>query len=130
MSTHDRCSHDVLVERHKLVLKSDKRSKKESCVYQLTNASRCHHCDRKLESGEVAKLVNKDDEREVLCTDCAGLDEFTFLPKGNAKETRLAKKYSEQHFIVLKWSALWKTYERQGLYVAKEALARARHELE
>lgn len=50
------------------------------------------------------------------------------LRSGNAQVTRLAKKYSTKHFIVLKWSEIWKTYERQGLLVEPDALKRARDE--
>lgn len=75
------------------------------------------------------QLANKsEDEREVFCRKCAGLEEMEVLRSGNAQITRLAKKYSSRHFVVLKWSELWKTYERQGLLVETDALKQAREE--
>jgi hypothetical protein len=71
---------------------------------------------------DIVKLKNSGDESEVLCSPCAGLELFALVPKGNAKVTRLAKKYSKIHYSVVKWSALWKSYERIGILAEKSAL--------
>lgn len=103
--------------------------KKAPAVYQIVRASRCYSCDAKQEVGSLVKLNNVDDEREVLCSKCAGLDTLEFLPSRDARLTQLAKKHSKQNYVVKKWSELWKCYERQGLLLEKEAIERARAEL-
>ncbi len=83
----------------------------------------------KLVVDDIVKLNTKnDEEKEVLCRKCAGLDGLEILRSGNAQITRLAKKYSTQHYVILKWSELWKTYERQGLLVEADALSRAKQD--
>jgi len=100
-----------------------------NAVFALSRASRCHGCDAKLPVDEIVKLNSKSkDETEVFCRKCAGLEDFEILRSGNAQVTRLAKKYSKEHFVIMKWSELWKTYERQGLLVQPDALERAREE--
>ena len=103
--------------------------KKPPMVYILTNASRCYACDRRLPQGEVIKLKSGQDEREVLCLKCAGLGDFVVIPGGNAKLTRLAAKYSPAHHVIMKWSELWKCYERQGLLAEPDAVKQAKTEL-
>jgi hypothetical protein len=97
-------------------------------VYSLSTQSRCYACDSKLPPGAIVKLQNSKDEREVLCQNCAGLNNFIQLPAGNAKLSRLAPKYSPTYYVILKWSQLWKCYERQGLLIEKSALARLEQE--
>lgn len=100
-----------------------------NALFALTRPSRCHGCDSKLNVDEIVRLNTKDnEEKEVFCLTCSGLSGMEVLRSGNAQVTRLAKKYSTKHFIVLKWSEIWKTYERQGLLVEPDALKRARDE--
>lgn len=101
---------------------------KDPIVYALSRTSRCYNCDSKLIVNEIVTFKDNEDEREVLCCKCAGLNELELLPGGNAKVTRLAKKYSKQRYVVMKWSELWKCYERQGLLLEKQAIAQARQE--
>lgn len=101
---------------------------KDPVVYQLNKASRCYNCDARLEKNALACLQEGKDETEVLCGKCADLDGLEVLPGGNAKVTRLAKKYSKARYVVLKWSELWKCYERQGLLLEPEAIKKAREE--
>lgn len=100
-------------------------NKNENNLYALTRASRCHNCDQRLETGAIVQLVHKEDDREVLCEKCAGLGAMEFLPSGNAKITTIAKKKSTKTFVVLRWSELWKTYERQGIVVDTSAIDEA-----
>lgn len=100
----------------------------EEVVFALSRASRCHGCDTKLEKGEIVKLTRHEDEKEAFCQKCAGLVGFELVPSGNAKITRLAKKYSSPYFIVMRWSELWKCYERQGLLAQNAAVAQAKAE--
>lgn len=53
-----------------------------------------------------------------------------YLEAGDAKLTRRAKAGSRTWAVVLRWSKHRKQYERQGLLVEREALAKARAELE
>lgn len=101
---------------------------KDSFVYALSKPSRCYGCDTRLLENEIVQLRDTNDEREVLCKRCAGLDNLRILPSGNAKMTRLAKRYSKKVFVILKWSELWKTYERQGLLLEAEAIKLAEKE--
>jgi hypothetical protein len=102
--------------------------KKDPVVYELSKASRCYNCDSKLAVGDIVKLKGNDEEREVLCKRCAGLEDLEKLPSGNAVLTRLASKYSSVRFVVMRWSELWKCYERQGVLLERPALERARQE--
>lgn len=98
-------------------------------AYLLSKSSRCYRCDKKLEKGNVAQLINASEDREVLCAQCAEIDNLEILPKGNAKLTRLASKYSKTKYSLLQWSELWKTYERQGVLLEPEAIKQARANL-
>lgn len=60
-----------------------------------------------------------------LCLRCAGLDHLVFLPAGDAGLTRRARKASELAAVVVHFSRTRKRYERQGLLVEADALARA-----
>lgn len=104
------------------------KAKKET-VYELSRPSRCHNCDTRLAAGQIVKLENRDDDREALCQKCAGLNDFEMVATGNAQLTRLASKYSAECYVIMKWSELWKCYERKGIMVTKEALVRAKSEL-
>jgi len=97
-------------------------------VFALSRQSRCYGCDKKLLVDDIVRLKESRDEKEVLCSACADLASFALVPKGNAKMTRLAKKYSKVSYAVVKWSELWKCYERVGILVEKEALAQASSE--
>lgn len=98
-------------------------------VYSLSRLSRCYSCDSRLEAGQLVKIEQGKDEREVLCKTCAGLAEFRVIPAGDARVTRLAKKYASQVFVIMKWSDLWKCHERQGLLVDSDAVAQVEKEL-
>lgn len=102
-------------------------SKKQA--YLLSRQARCYNCDRQLGINEIVKLEHDSEERELLCAKCAGLHTLTVLKKGNAKLTRLASKYSKVKYTLLKWSELWKAYERQGLLLEPDAVKKAQEEL-
>src|SRR5579883_737746 len=101
--------------------KSGTRGDKDA-VFALSRPSRCFGCDSKLLVDDIVRLEEKPDEKEVYCLKCSGLEDFEVLKAGNAQITRLAKKHSSRHFVILKWSELWKTYERFGLLVERQAL--------
>jgi hypothetical protein len=63
-----------------------------------------------------------------LCLTCADLDQLVFLPAGDTALTRRARKHSPLAAVVVRFSRARKRYERQGLLVAQEAIARAEDE--
>jgi len=87
--------------------------------------STCGECREQLGRQAWIMLAGEDG---ALCLACADLDYLAFLPTGDAALTRRAKKHSRLHAVVLKWSRARKRYERQGLLVEEEALARAEAE--
>lgn len=108
---------------------TDDKKSHANAVFALSRPSRCYGCDAKLLADEIVKLNEKDnDETEVFCRKCAGLADLEILRSGNAQVTRLAKKYSKRHFVIMKWSEIWKAYERQGLLVEPDALKQAKQE--
>ena len=94
-------------------------------VYSLSRASRCSGCDKKLQLGEIVKLQKAEEDREALCRSCSKLDDFELIVKGNAKITRLAAKHSKVSYVVMKWSEVWKTYERLGILAEPAAVDKA-----
>ncbi len=102
--------------------------KSKNFVFSLSRASRCHACDKKLLPGQLVKLEQTQDEKEALCSACAKLDQLELVLKGNAKISRLASKHSAESFIVMKWSDMWKCYERIGILVTTEAVDQAQKE--
>jgi len=108
---------------------ASKPSKRPPKAYLLLKPSRCYQCDTAQASGSLVKLQDNQDEREVLCRQCAGLQDWSLLPAGNAAATRLGAKYCTDHYVVVRWSELWKCYERQGLLVQPGILERIEGEL-
>jgi len=94
-------------------------------VFISNRDSVCDECHEQL--GRKAWLLLTR-ERGALCLACADLDHLAFLPSGDAALTRRAKKHSRLYAVVLKWSRARRRYERQGLLVAEEALAKAEEE--
>jgi hypothetical protein len=109
---------------------ASKPRRKAPTVYSLSKASRCYNCDKKQDVGAIVKLQRAGEEdQELLCRDCSGLGLFVVLPAGNAAATKLAAKYASEHYIIMKWSELWKCYERQGLLIEPATAARLEQEL-
>jgi len=104
---------------------SKKEKASKEVVYSLSRASRCSNCDKKLAVGEIVKLQKAEEDREALCRTCSNLDNHELIGKGNAKITRLAAKYSEVSYVVMKWSEVWKTYERLGILAEPQAVDKA-----
>ena len=94
-------------------------------VFITSRDSTCEECKEDLGRSAWILLAG---ERGALCLACAELEHLPFLPSGNAALTRRAKKHSRRYAVVLKWSRARKRYERQGLLVEEEALARAEAE--
>ena len=94
-------------------------------VFISNRDSTCEECQEEL--GRHAWILLAG-ERGALCLACAELEHLPFLASGNAALTRRARKHSRRHAVVLKWSQARKRYERQGLLVEEEALAKAEAE--
>ena len=94
-------------------------------VFISSRESTCDECGENL--GRKAWITLLGD-RGALCLACADLEHLVFLPSGDAALTRRARKYSTLAAVVLKWSSARRRYERQGLLVETEALARAEGE--
>lgn len=63
-----------------------------------------------------------------LCLACADLDHLVFLTAGDAALTRRASRSSRLWAVVVRFSRARRRYERQGILVEEEALARAEQE--
>ena len=102
-----------------------KRRKTDLKVFISNRESKCDECGEKL--GRQAWIVLMGD-KGAACLTCADLDHLVFLPSGDAALTRRSRKHSRLFALVLKWSRTRKRYERQGLVVEEEALAKAEAE--
>jgi hypothetical protein len=104
----------------------EKLSKAPDLVtYELvSNESRCSECQAELFRGNLLFL----EKGQPLCLSCADLDHLAFLPRGDAALSRRARRYSPLSAIVVRFSRARKRYERQGILVTPEALARAEQE--
>jgi hypothetical protein len=91
-------------------------------VFITAAESTCGECANSLGRHAWITLAG---ERGALCLACADLDHLVFLPTGDAALTRRARKHSALSAVVLKWSRARKRYERQGLLVQEDAVARA-----
>ena len=65
-------------------------------------------------------LLMQDDEPH--CMRCVQLDHLVFLPAGDARRTRRARRASTLTAVVVRFSRTRKRYERQGLLVEPDAL--------
>jgi hypothetical protein len=97
----------------------------ELVVFELVSpTSTCRDCGAEIWKGSFIYL----DRGEPLCLSCADLDHLEFLPSGNTALTRRAKKYSPLSAVVVRFSRARKRYERQGILVRSEAIAKAESE--
>lgn len=93
-------------------------------VFQIVRDSTCAECGEELFKGRMLRL-----ERErPLCLTCADLAHLAYLPSGDAAITRRASKYSKLRAVVVRFSRTRNRYERQGVLVEEEAIARAETE--
>jgi hypothetical protein len=91
-------------------------------VFITSRKSTCTECGEELGPRALITLVK---DTEALCLECADLDHLVFLPSGITALTRMAKKSSKLHAVVLRWARKRRRYERQGLLVEEAALERA-----
>jgi hypothetical protein len=96
----------------------------EIVIFWIIRDSVCAECSEALGKGRFLRL---EDERP-LCLACADLDHLVFLARGDAALTRRASRYSTLRAVVVRFSRSRKRYERQGVLVEEQALARAEQE--
>ena len=93
-------------------------------VFQIARASKCSECGTEIEQGDLLTMEGT----QALCMACAGLSELEFLPAGDTALTRRATKYSPRTAVVVRLSRSRQRYERQGILVEPQAIARAESE--
>jgi hypothetical protein len=94
-------------------------------VFISSREGKCEECKQML--GRSAWVCLRG-ERGALCLSCADLDHLVFLPAGDTALTRRARKHSTLSAVVLKWNHTRKRYERQGLLIEEDGLAKAESE--
>ena len=100
------------------------RQRGEIVVFWIIRDSVCVECGEELGKGRFLRL----EAERPLCLACADLDQLVFLERGDAALTRRASRYSMLRAVVVRFSRSRKRYERQGVLVEEQALARAERE--
>ncbi len=88
-------------------------------IQPLNTEWTCHRC------GGTGDLLMMEPPGPA-CLRCVGLDDLEFLPAGGALLTRRAKANSARFAVVVRYSRSRDRYERRGLLVEGQALARAK----
>ena len=91
---------------------------------KVSEAGKCSECGEALERGDFVLM----EKGQPLCLGCGDLDHLVYLPAGDAAMSRRARKHSSLAAVVVRYSRARKRYERQGLLVTEEGLARAEQE--
>jgi hypothetical protein len=91
---------------------------------KVSEDGNCSECGAELLKGDHLLM----EKGQPLCLTCADLDQLAFLPAGDTALTRRARKHSPLAAVVVRFNRPRKRYERQGLLVAPEAIARAEDE--
>ncbi len=105
---------------------AEKRTRPPELVVfeKVSEEGKCSDCGIELSKGNFLFM----EKGQPLCLECADLGQLVFLPAGDTALTRRARKYSPLAAVVVRFSRARKRYERQGLLVAPEAIARAESE--
>jgi len=91
---------------------------------KVSEEGNCSECGVELAKGNYLLM----EKGQPLCLTCADLDQLVLLPAGDTALTRRARKYSPLAAVVVRFSRARKRYERQGLLVTEESIARAEDE--
>src|SRR3990167_9234 len=122
------CTHyisPILSEKKQELLKENIEKSPDAVVFIILNNSECSQCKAVLTKGSF--LYKEVDQ--AFCLACAKVDHLAYLPSGDAKLTRWAKKGSTTSAIVVKFSRARNRYERQGVLVEEESLKKAKERL-
>src|SRR5260221_10405087 len=112
----------IFVSTGSTVGKTSRRD--EIVVFWIVRDSACAECGEALGKGRFLRM----DAERPLCLACADLDHLVFLGRGDAALTRRTSRYSMLRAVVIRFSRARKRYERQGVLVEEQALARAERE--
>ena len=93
-------------------------------VFWIVRDSACSECGEALGKGRFLRM----EAERPLCLGCADLAHLVFLERGDAALTRRATRYSTLHAVVVQFSRARQRYERQGVLVEEQALAKAEAE--
>jgi hypothetical protein len=96
----------------------------EIVVFWIVRESICSECGDAMAKGAFLRMESE----RPLCLRCADLDHLVFVARGNPALTRRAGKYSTLRAVVVQFSRSRGRYERQGVLVDENALARAEQE--
>ena len=96
----------------------------EIVVFWIIRDSVCAECGEELGKGRFLRL----EAQRPLCLMCADLNHLVFLGRGDAALIRRATRYSTLRAVVVRFSRSRKRYERRGVLVEEQALARAEQE--
>ncbi|HEX4121823.1 MAG TPA: DUF2293 domain-containing protein [Verrucomicrobiae bacterium] len=91
---------------------------------KVSDDGNCSECGVELLKGNYLLM----EKGQALCLTCADLDRLMFLPAGDAALSRRSRKHSSLAAVVVRFNRKRKRYERQGLLVTEEALAKAEEE--
>src|SRR3954454_14450260 len=103
---------------------TEKTKSNDIVVFEILRDTRCAECGEELWKGRWLRL----EQERPLCLACADLDHLVFLPSGDAALTRRAGRYSALKAVLVRFSRARNRYERQGVLVEEQALARAEAE--
>jgi hypothetical protein len=91
---------------------------------KVSEEGNCSECGAQLPQGAFLFM----EKSRLLCLSCADLDELVFLPAGDTALTRRVRKHRPLAAAVVRFNRAHKRYERQGLLVGEDALAKAEAE--
>ena len=91
---------------------------------KVGDEGKCNECEAELFTGDFLLM----EKGRPLCLTCADLDGLVFLPAGDTALSRRSRKHSSLAAVVVRFNRKRKRYERQGLLVTGEALAKAEEE--
>jgi hypothetical protein len=96
----------------------------ERVVFSIVRDSSCTECGTELPKDSFLYM----EDNHPLCLACAGLADLEYLPSGDTALTRRASKYTARKAVVVRFSRSRGRYERQGILVEEQALAKAEEE--
>lgn len=108
----------ALSEKKQQLLNEKLNQPPELVVFLTISESQCSQCKKDLSKGSFLLMEND----QPLCLSCTPLKKLVFLPSGDPKLTRQAKKYSGMYAVVVRFNRARKRYERQGILVQEAAL--------
>jgi hypothetical protein len=91
---------------------------------KVSEEGNCSECGAELLQGNFLVM----EKGRPLCLACADMDHLVFLPAGDTALSRRSRKHSQLSAVVVHYHRSRRRYERQGLLVTAEGLARAEQE--